>query len=70
MPSSVRKDHMSTTASKPAVVNARIEQRHAEQLRQIADRNASTISRIVGRILAESLDDLSRQTPSADDARR
>lgn len=47
---------MSTTAPKPAVVNARVEQRHAEQLRAIAERNASTVSRIVGRIIAERLD--------------
>lgn len=45
-----------TTALKSAVINARVEPRHAEQLRAIAERNASTISRTAGRIIAESLD--------------
>jgi predicted DNA-binding ribbon-helix-helix protein len=47
---------MSTTITKPAVINARVEQRHADRLKQIAERNASTVSRVVGRIIAEQLD--------------
>ena len=37
------------------VINARVHPEHAEQLRQIAQRNASTISRTVARIIAEKL---------------
>ncbi len=44
------------TTTPTAVVNARVQQHHANQLRQIADQNASTVSRIVGRIIAERLD--------------
>lgn len=48
---------MSTTTP-TVVVNARVPQRHAEMLRAIADQNASTVSRTVGRIVAERLDTL------------
>jgi hypothetical protein len=43
-----------TTAS--AVITARVKPHHVEQLRQIADHNASTVSRVVGRILEVHLD--------------
>jgi hypothetical protein len=36
-------------------VTARIAPDHVEQLRKIADRNASTISRTIARIIAERL---------------
>ncbi len=49
------------------VVSARIDRGHAQQLRRIADRNASTVSRTVARIVAEGLDNEKRQ---ADAVRR
>ena len=49
------------------VVSACIDCGHAQQLRRIADRNASTVSRTVARIVAEGLDNEKRQ---ADAVRR
>ncbi len=46
------------------VVAARVSPDHAEQLRQIAIENASSISRTVGRIVAERLDAQQQQTNS------
>jgi hypothetical protein len=60
---------VSTTAQR-VVVGARIAPHYREQLRDIAQQNASTVSRTAARLLAERLDDLNRQMPSAVDARR
>jgi predicted transcriptional regulator len=48
---------MSTTSPR-TVVSVRIATQHVEQLREIADANASTVSRIVARALALWLDDV------------
>ncbi len=37
-------------------ISIRVEQRHADILRDIAARNASTISRTAGRLIADRLD--------------
>lgn len=47
-----------STAAPTVVVGARVAPRYREQLRSIADRNASTISRTAARFLEERLDDL------------
>lgn len=58
---------MSTTTPRTAVT-VRIDPQHIEQLRHIADRNASTVSRTVARLVADQLN-ATQQTaaPSTND---
>jgi predicted transcriptional regulator len=49
---------MSTTTPLRTVVTVRIRTEHVEQLRRLADRQDSTVSRLVARAVADKLDAL------------
>jgi hypothetical protein len=52
----IRSKELQMNSTPTTTVGARVKQRHADQLRQIADRNASTISRTIARLISDALD--------------